>query len=526
MKKIIAILSFIMLMRVSICAAEVCSPWAKESIENAISAGIIPDTLQSDYTNNITRQEFCRLAVQTYMTKTGYALQSGLQTPFTDVDDDYVTTAYMLNIVSGVGDNKFNPDSNITRQEAAVMLNNLAGVSGIDNSKVKTEKFVDESYFADWAEDAIYKVSAIENGGTAIMTGTGNGKFSPWMNYTREQAAATMYRLYNCKAVPVLIPQADNNFYYVKYDKLFRFDTENNSVKELVAVDRNKEYIQLITVSGNEIYYKIYNGNTLIDKSESIIYKINTDGTGNTPITPKAMDTYLGHRYIYYSPLDRKNTVVRTNLDGTNPVVADFSKICGDKGWCHTEADKGDTAYINVNTGTYYERYDETEHLYTYDFLTGTAVEIPKDTSTEWMRTEALTDGKYIYYIHRYVWDTFRYQTEYVLHRCNADGTNDAELKNLSYTYIYNVYGAIRLNKNKVYVYTNLYSDEPNAPEYCFYVYGDEGEKRIEHKRNGNLMNGAYFIGISNDKIYYIYEGKYHTMNIYGTNDIELEIIQ
>ncbi len=28
------------------------------------------------------------------------------------------------------------------------------------------------------------------------MAGTGSGKFSPWMNYTREQAVATMVRIF------------------------------------------------------------------------------------------------------------------------------------------------------------------------------------------------------------------------------------------------------------------------------------------------------------------------------------------
>lgn len=120
--------------------------------------------------------------------------------------------------------------------------------------------------------------------------------------------------------------------------------------------------------------------------------------------------------------------------------------------------------------------------------------------------------------------DGLHYKTDYVLRRCNADGTDDAELKNLSYTYIYNVYGAVRLNKNKAYVHTNLCSDEPNVPDYCFYAYGDEGEKSIEHKRNGNLMNGAYFIGINNGRIYYVYEVSYCSMNTDGTNAVEIQI--
>ncbi|MDO5388668.1 MAG: S-layer homology domain-containing protein, partial [Clostridia bacterium] len=175
------------------------SQWAEESIKNAVEAGLVPKDLQSDYTNKITRGEFCRLAVQTYVTKTGNEINMSVETPFTDIDDVYITTAYNLKIVSGVGNDKFAPNNYITRQEAAVMLNNLAYVLNIDNSTPQAEKFVDESYFADWAKSAIYSVAGIKSGDTYVMTGTGNGKFSPLMNYTREQAVATMYRLYKCQ---------------------------------------------------------------------------------------------------------------------------------------------------------------------------------------------------------------------------------------------------------------------------------------------------------------------------------------
>ena len=151
MKKLITLLSGILLMSISVYAEEP-SPWARESIDRAIEAGIVPDTLQSDYRENITRKEFCYLAVQTYMAKTGYTIPDYLQTPFTDIDDDYVTAAYSLDIVSGVGNDMFNPDSDITRQEAAVMLNNLAYMAGADNSNVKENKFADDEYFANWAE--------------------------------------------------------------------------------------------------------------------------------------------------------------------------------------------------------------------------------------------------------------------------------------------------------------------------------------------------------------------------------------
>lgn len=58
------------------------------------------------------------------------------------------------------------------------------------------------------------------------MSGTWDNKFSPWMNYTREQAITTMYRLYGCNATPVLVPppQYDNKIYV---DSLGYFDTNN-----------------------------------------------------------------------------------------------------------------------------------------------------------------------------------------------------------------------------------------------------------------------------------------------------------
>ena len=55
MKKFILVLAGMLLMTATVYAADY-SPWAEESIEKAVEAGIVPDTLQSDYTNNITPQ--------------------------------------------------------------------------------------------------------------------------------------------------------------------------------------------------------------------------------------------------------------------------------------------------------------------------------------------------------------------------------------------------------------------------------------------------------------------------------------
>ena len=63
-----------------------------------------------------------------------------VESPFSDVDDIYITTAYNLKIVSGTGNNKFAPENYITRQEAAVMINNLATILNIDKNKPSNKR--------------------------------------------------------------------------------------------------------------------------------------------------------------------------------------------------------------------------------------------------------------------------------------------------------------------------------------------------------------------------------------------------
>ncbi len=160
-------------------------------MERAISLGLVPDDLQSDYTADITRAEFCRLAVA-FLAKA--AADNGLfLTPqtvsFDDTDDTDVLIAAGFGIVSGDGKGSFRPDDGITRQEAAVMLYNTLWALGMP-SIGQGETFTDQASIASWASGA---VSAIVDRG--VMNGTGGGAFSPLDSYSRQQAYVTMYRL-------------------------------------------------------------------------------------------------------------------------------------------------------------------------------------------------------------------------------------------------------------------------------------------------------------------------------------------
>ncbi len=120
------------------------SSWAKEEVERAISKGYVPVQLQKGYTGAISRAEFCALAVSFYESYTGTKIDTLME--FTDTTDINVQKMGGLKIVNGTGNGAFSPNNNLTRQEAATILARLADSMGIsleegslgfaDNSKI------------------------------------------------------------------------------------------------------------------------------------------------------------------------------------------------------------------------------------------------------------------------------------------------------------------------------------------------------------------------------------------------------
>jgi len=165
------------------------SSWAEEHILVELDRGYVPVTLQYDYTKPITRAEFCALAVNLYEA----VMQSDIEgrKEFTDTDDVYVEKAAYIGLVKGVGDNKFDPESQLTREMAAVLLANLADAIGYPLPQ-HTTTFDDADTASDWAIDAIGSVQIAE-----IMHGTGDNMFSPKAPFTREQSIITVGRLIN-----------------------------------------------------------------------------------------------------------------------------------------------------------------------------------------------------------------------------------------------------------------------------------------------------------------------------------------
>ncbi|MDO5389226.1 MAG: DUF5050 domain-containing protein [Clostridia bacterium] len=466
------------------------SQWAEESIKNAVEVGLVPEDLQSDYKDKITRVEFCRIAVQTYVVKTESELNMDIETPFTDVDDAYITTAYNLKIVSGVGDDKFAPDNYITRQEAAVMLNNLAYVLNIDNSIPQSEKFVDESYFADWAKSAVYSVAGIKSGDTYVMTGTGNGKFSPWMNYTREQAVATMYRLFNCESkVFRFIDVSDRDDYVY-------FENSDNSNKYIIRLSKDGKYLEQLVcggiglniekVVGDYIYYSELN----MDKS--YIARVKKDGSDNKSIVEDSniREFYVSKNNIYYIKTnegEQYDSVIKMDLNGGNIKKFDSDKNLDLIGLL-TENDG--IIYLSVlNQEKQTSSIPETD-IYELNFDT---MEFSESDIINYKAydDEAVTDDKYIYYKVPQVAPISQPLVFYDVYKCNMDRSNETELN------VMNVADGERLFPYKNCMYTTIMNDGYNIAR----VYGNGGSQAITNYKDFSYR--INILEISEGVLYY-----------------------
>jgi len=162
------------------------SSWAEAGVRDAISRGLVPQHLQSNFTQPITRAEFSALAVALYESINGEIIG---RVTFSDTTDVNVEKAASIGIVSGVGNNRFNPNGTLSREQAAVMMARLSAAIGnpLPNA---APTFADNDSISSWAVDNVGRIQA-----AGIMGGVGNNRFAPQSPFTREQSIATILRL-------------------------------------------------------------------------------------------------------------------------------------------------------------------------------------------------------------------------------------------------------------------------------------------------------------------------------------------
>ncbi|TCT15473.1 Ig-like protein group 3 [Natranaerovirga pectinivora] len=172
--------------------------WAQRSIEVLASRGIIRGTSVEEKrfepSANISRADFVILLVKTL------GLTADIEGNFDDVaSNDYfyneVAIAKELGIAYGVGNNKFDPREEISREDmmtltARAMI--VAGVTTEANDELVLDSFTDHNEIATYALESIAMLV-----GNGLIEGYNNNTIQPNGNATRAEMAMFMYRLYN-----------------------------------------------------------------------------------------------------------------------------------------------------------------------------------------------------------------------------------------------------------------------------------------------------------------------------------------
>ena len=181
--------------------------WAADNILFAASRGLLSGTSDTTFSPNtgMTRGMFVtalgRLAgINPDSYKTG---------KFTDVKADayyapYVNWAAQNGIVEGVTATTFAPDTNINREQMAVIMANYAKKLGYDLPKtLQAVTFADNAQISSWAKNA---VRAMQQAG--ILAGKNGNKFDPKGTATRAEVATILRRFVEI----VIDPQTANGW--------------------------------------------------------------------------------------------------------------------------------------------------------------------------------------------------------------------------------------------------------------------------------------------------------------------------
>lgn len=168
--------------------------WGYESIERAAQLGYVNGVGGGKFEPNrqLTRAEFV-----TMLYRMAGKPAASTAAVFTDVPQnawyrDALNWAAEKGYVNGTGENSFNPDGKITRQEVVTILFRYSGSqSGAETMFTATydSQFTDSGAIAPWAKSAMYW--AIYNG---VVNGTSQTAVSPTATATRAEVAAIFVR--------------------------------------------------------------------------------------------------------------------------------------------------------------------------------------------------------------------------------------------------------------------------------------------------------------------------------------------
>lgn len=160
--------------------------WGSKYINGLYEKGIVNGSGENLFQpeNNVTREEFVKMVLL------GMNIEVTSQdVPFSDVDTNewyapYVATAYQMGIIKGIDDDAFGVGQFISRQDMAVMADRILTSKGITAGTSEMIRYADNDQIDGYAVEAVQNLADLK-----VMNGDTNNRFNPAANATRAESA-------------------------------------------------------------------------------------------------------------------------------------------------------------------------------------------------------------------------------------------------------------------------------------------------------------------------------------------------
>lgn len=195
----------------------IAADWTKETLWNAYDARLfyigwrndIFEMFETDFNQNITRRAFACMSVNLYTELDGSLENVDYNHPFTDLsteidipgtvgwanvgggDERLIGYAYNLGFIEGIDDTHFDPDSPLTREQAAVILGRVYAKLHEAIPEVTSTTFADDNAVSGWAKSGVAFMAA-----QGFVNGVGDNQFAPQRQLSMQEAIVIAYRMY------------------------------------------------------------------------------------------------------------------------------------------------------------------------------------------------------------------------------------------------------------------------------------------------------------------------------------------
>lgn len=167
--------------------------WAQDSIYQLTELGILSGVGDGKFEpdREVTREEFVKMILSAFPMQAG----EGAGVPFVDCPVDswyypYVEKAYYNQVIQGISEHEFGAGKSITRQDVAVICMHILEQNQKIPNLSDAGAFKDAEQIAGYAKLSVDSLSQI-----GIITGYDDGSFRPEQSTTRAQAAVMVSRL-------------------------------------------------------------------------------------------------------------------------------------------------------------------------------------------------------------------------------------------------------------------------------------------------------------------------------------------